>query len=75
MSSPLSPLRQPTRRVRLPVSARVASVGPYRPGQIVEVPADEAERLIRGKGFEPVDPAPVSGPVEADPESTLQPED
>lgn len=52
------PLEQ--RRVLLPLTAGVVAVGPYRPGEIVAVPATEADRLIRVKGFVAADdPLPM----------------
>lgn len=46
-------------RVRLPESTHLLRVGAYLPGQIVEVPAEEAERLIAVKGCERVPTTPI----------------
>lgn len=53
-----------TRRVQLPPDTPFAAVGAVRPGQIVEVDAEEAARLISVKGFVPADgPVPTSPSV------------
>lgn len=46
-------------KVRLPASARCVRVGAYQPGIIYEVPASEADRLVKAKGFERVTTAPT----------------
>lgn len=40
--------------VRLPLSLGIKSCGPYKAGEVYEVDADEAERLIKVKQFERV---------------------
>lgn len=51
-----------TRRVRLPVSRGALACGPYRAGEVHEVAAEEAARLVRAKGFEYV----ADGDITAD---------
>lgn len=38
-------------RVRAPAAPGIAAFGPMRPGEIYELPREEAERLVRCKGF------------------------
>ena len=42
--------QQPTLQVQL-TKPSVLAVGPYRAGEMYEVPADEAARLVELKGF------------------------
>lgn len=41
---------QPTRKVRFDTPG-VRAIGPYKPGTDYELPAAEAERLVKTKGF------------------------
>lgn len=41
-------------KVRLPEISGALRCGPYAAGQVYEIPHDEAERLVRVKGFEVV---------------------
>lgn len=50
-------------RVRCPVIRGVVRMGPYRPGQIYDVPEEQARRLMAVKGFEAVDPDPEPDPA------------
>lgn len=50
-------------RVRCPVIRGLVRMGPYRPGQIYDVPEEAARRLIAIKGFEVVDPDPQPAPA------------
>ena len=43
-------------RVRCPQIRGVVRMGRYVPGQIYDVPEDEAHHLIDAKGFDPIDP-------------------
>lgn len=45
------PVKPDLVRVRLPETTHLLRVGRYLPGEVVEVPAEEAERLIAAKGF------------------------
>lgn len=47
-----------TRRVRFDTPG-VKVIGPYLPGQVYDVPEQEAERLVKHKGFRYVDAAPA----------------
>lgn len=44
-----------TVKVRLPAWRGAKRAGPYLAGQVYELPHDEAERLVRVKGFELVE--------------------
>ena len=39
--------------VRCPIRPGLIRVGPYVPGQVYDLPDEEAERLIAAKGFVP----------------------
>ena len=45
-------------KVRLPASRGALRCGQYVAGQVYELPHDEAERMVRVKGFEVVGDAP-----------------
>lgn len=48
-----------TVKVRYPVNRGALRIGDYRPGVVYDVPATEAERLVKVKGFEYVDASRV----------------
>lgn len=52
-AAPADAVAPAVRRVRLDLAARpgLQACGAYLPGRVYSVPADEAERLIRDKGF------------------------
>lgn len=55
MSKTIASASIATRRVKLTAPGARAA-GPYRAGVAYEVPADEAARLVKVKGFEYVEP-------------------